>query len=62
MRRRGRRVPGFSLAGALARVAGFSWIIRYCSFTTPGGRAEITRPGYPGTKYFRHSAAFYKSG
>ena len=50
MRRRGRRVPGFSLAGPLARVAGFSWIIRYCSFTAPGVRAEITRPGYPGTK------------
>jgi hypothetical protein len=25
--RRGRRVPGFALTGALARVAGFSWII-----------------------------------
>jgi len=50
MRCRARRVPGFSTAEALARVAGFSWIIGYCSFTAPGVRAEITRPGYPGTK------------
>jgi len=42
MRRRGQRVPGFSLPGALARVAGFSWIIRYCSFTAPGVRGNHT--------------------
>jgi hypothetical protein len=62
IRRRGWRVPGPSRTGAQARVAGFSWIIRYRSFAAHGVRAEITRPGPSGMKWFRHSGTFYKSG